>query len=142
MRLVVVEFMTLDGVMEAPGFEEHRTGRNGWAMRADDDDPELAAFNSRQIKGADALLFGRTTFNVWAAYWPTAPGPAAPMAAHINQLPKYVVSKTLQSTDWANTTILRGDLGDEIERIKAQPDGDLVLYGSADLVAGLLELDL
>ena len=74
MRLVVVEFMTLDGVMEAPGFEEHRSGRNGWAMRADD--PELAAFNARQIFDAAALLFGRTTFNVWAAYWPTAPEPA------------------------------------------------------------------
>jgi dihydrofolate reductase len=83
MRLVVVEFMTLDGVMEAPGFEEHRSGRNGWAMHADD--PELAAFNGRQITGADSLLFGRTTFNVWAAYWPTAPEPAAPMGAHINR---------------------------------------------------------
>ncbi|HET7181167.1 MAG TPA: dihydrofolate reductase family protein [Candidatus Limnocylindrales bacterium] len=140
MRLVVVEFMTLDGVMEAPGFEEHRSGRNGWAMRADD--PELAAFNGRQIHGADALLFGRTTFNVWAAYWPTAPGPAAPMAVHINRLPKYVVSKSLQSTDWANTTILHEDLGEDVRRIKDLPGGDLMVYGSADLVGGLLELDL
>lgn len=140
MRLVVVEFMTLDGVMEAPGYEEHRTGRNGWAMRADD--PELAAFNARQITGADALLFGRTTFNVWAAYWPTAPEPAASMARHINGLPKFVVSKSLASTAWANTTILRGDLGDDIARVRSMPDGDCIVYGSADLVAGLLELDV
>src|SRR5207249_4936615 len=63
MRLVVVEFMTLDGVMEAPGFEEHRTGRNGWAMRVSD--AELQSFSGRQITGAGALLFGRTTFNIW-----------------------------------------------------------------------------
>ncbi|HJP88503.1 MAG TPA: dihydrofolate reductase family protein [Candidatus Limnocylindrales bacterium] len=142
MRIVVVEFMTLDGVMEAPGYEEHRSGRNGWAMRAETDDPELSAFNGRQINGAAALLFGRTTFNVWAAYWPTAAEPAASIGAHINALPKYVVSKSLVSTDWANTTILRGDLHADVEGIRNLPGGDCVVYGSADLVGGLLELDL
>src|SRR5262245_100446 len=140
MRLVVVEFMTLDGVMEAPGYEEHRTGRNAWAMRVDDE--ELQAYNGRQILGADGLLFGRTTYHVWAAFWPTAPEAAAGMARHINALPKYVVSKTLRSSDWANTTILRGDLGEEVARLRDLPGGDLMVYGSADLVAGLLERDL
>jgi len=140
MRLVVVEFMTLDGVMEAPGFEEHRTGRNGWAMRVSD--AELQSFSGEQINRAGALLFGRTTYNIWAAFWPTAPEPAAPMAARIDALPKYVVSRTLPSSDWANTTILRGDLETEIRRLKAQDGGELLAYGSADLVAGLLELDL
>ena len=140
MRLVVVEFMTLDGVMEAPGFEEHRTGRNGWAMRVSD--AELQSFSGEQINRAGALLFGRTTYNIWAAFWPTAPEPAAPMAARIDALPKYVVSRTLPGSDWANTTILRGDLETEIRRLKAQDGGELLAYGSADLVAGLLELDL
>ena len=141
MRLVVIEFMTLDGVMEAPGFEEHRTGRNGWAMQVAD--TELQGFSGDAIKEAGALLFGRTTFNIWAAFWPTAPEAAAPMARRITALPKYVVSKTLPDNDWANTTILRGDLGDEVRRLKDSPgNGDLLLYGSADLVAGLLELDL
>jgi class 3 adenylate cyclase len=141
MRLAVVEFMTLDGVMEAPGFEEHRTGRNAWAMQAADS--ELADFNGSQVDGAAALLFGRTTFNVWAAFWPTAPEVAQAMARRITDLPKYVVSKTLAESDWANTTILRGDLGEEIRRLKAQPgEGEILVYGSADLVAGLLELDL
>jgi len=140
MRLVVVEFMTLDGVMEAPGFEEHSTGRNGWAMRVSDE--ELQAFSGDQIAGAGALLFGRTTFNIWAAFWPTAPRPAARMAARIARLPKYVFSRTLPGTDWSNTTILRGDLESEMRRLKAQDGGDLLLYGSADLVAGVLELDL
>jgi len=140
MKLVVIEFMTLDGVMEAPGFEEHRTGRNAWAMRVDD--AELQAFSATLIFGAEALLFGRTTYNIWAAFWPTAPEVAAEMAARINGLPKYVVSKTLRGSDWANTTILRGDLDDEIRRLKEQPGGELLAYGSADLVGGLLEHDL
>jgi class 3 adenylate cyclase/dihydrofolate reductase len=140
MKLVVVEFMTLDGVMEAPGFEEHRTGRNGWAMRVAD--AELQRFNAHEVGRAGALLFGRTTFNIWAAFWPTAPEAAAAMAARIAAIPKYVVSKTLPGSDWANTTVLRGDLGTEIRRLKSQDGGDLVAYGSADLVAGLLELDL
>jgi class 3 adenylate cyclase/dihydrofolate reductase len=140
MRLVVVEFMTLDGVMEAPGFEEHRTGRNGWAMRVSD--AELQGFSGQQIDRAGALLFGRTTFNIWASFWPTAPRPAAAMAKRIEALPKYVVSRTLPESDWANTTVLRGDLETEIRRLKEQDGGELLAYGSADLVAGLLELDL
>jgi class 3 adenylate cyclase len=140
MRLVVVEFMTLDGVMEAPGYEEHRTGRNGWALEVGD--PELQAFNEAQVSNADALLFGRTTFNVWAAFWPTAPEVAAPTARHLTGLPKYVVSKTLRDPDWANTFVLRGELETEIRRITAGAEGDLVVYGSAELVGGLLELDL
>jgi class 3 adenylate cyclase/dihydrofolate reductase len=140
MRLVVVEFMTLDGVMEAPGFEEHRAGRNGWAMRVAD--AELQGFNGAQVDRASALLFGRTTFNIWAAFWPTAPEPAAPMAARLAAIPKYVVTRTLPDSDWANTKMLRGDLATEIRRLKAQAGGDLLVYGSGELVAGLLELDL
>ena len=140
MRLVVIEFMTLDGVMEAPGFEEHRDGRNGWAMRVSD--AELQGFSGEQIARAGALLFGRTTYNIWAAFWPTAPAPAARMAARIEALPKYVVSRTLPGSDWANTTILRGDMLEEVQRLKAQPGGEILVYGSADLVAGLLEADL
>ena len=140
MRLVVTEFMTLDGVMEAPGLEEHRSGRNAWAMQISDD--QLQAFNLGQVMGADALLFGRTTYNIWAAFWPTAPAVAADLGRRINALPKYVVSKTLRDPDWENTIVLRGDLEDEIRRLKEQPGGETVLYGSADLLAGLLDLDL
>jgi class 3 adenylate cyclase/dihydrofolate reductase len=142
MRLVVVEFMTLDGVMEAPGFEEHRAGRNAWAMDPGVADAELQAYNGEQVSGADALLFGRTTFQIWDAFWPTAPEIAAEMGATITALPKYVVSKSLGRVDWPNTTVLRGDLEEEVRRLKDLPGGDLKVYGSADLVAGLLELDL
>ena len=140
MRLVVIEFMTLDGVMEAPGFEEHRSGRNGWAMQISD--AELQGFTGSQVAGAGGLLFGRRTFNIWAAFWPTAPEPASAMAAKIASLPKFVISKTLPDSDWSNTTVLRGDLETEIRRLKEMPGGELLLYGSADLVAGVLELDL
>ena len=140
MKLVVVEFMTLDGVMEAPGFEEHPTGRNGWAMRVGD--PELQEFNGAQIMGADALLLGRRTFNIWAAFWPDPPEVAAELGARITALPKYVLSRTLPDSTWANTMMLRGDLETEIRRIKDQPGGDLMVYGSAELVAALLELDI
>ena len=140
MRLIVVEFMTLDGVIEAPGYEEHRTGRNGWAMEVGD--AELQAFNGKQITGADALLFGRTTYNIWAAFWPTAPEVAAKMGRHITRLPKYVVSKTLRDQGWANTHVLRGNVEDEVRRIKDGGEGKLMVYGSADLVGELIELDL
>jgi class 3 adenylate cyclase len=139
MRLVVREFMTLDGVMEAPGFEEHRDGRNGWAMQVADE--ELQDDNQQQAFSTDAFLFGRTTYNIWAAFWPTGPE-AGGMKELIDRLPKYVVSKTLEDPGWNNTIVLRGDLEDEIRRLKAVPGGDLVLYGSADLVDGLLALDL
>jgi class 3 adenylate cyclase len=138
-RLVVVEFMTLDGVMEAPGYEEHRDGRNAWAMRVSDE--RLQDFNRDQVLGADAFLFGRTTFNIWAAFWPTGPE-AGGLRDRINALPKYVVSKSLEVVDWQGTTILRGDLGEDVRRLKGLPGGELVVYGSADLVNGLLELDL
>ena len=140
MRLVVVEFMTLDGVMEAPGFEEHRAGRNGWAMQVND--AELQAFNGGQVEGTDAFLFGRTTFQIWAAFWPNPPDVARQVGELITGRPKYVVSKTLQDVDWANTTVLRGDLGDEVRSLKEQPGGELKVYGSGDLVTMLLEQGL
>lgn len=140
MKLVVVEFMTLDGVMEAPGFEEHRAGRNGWAMQVSD--AELASFNNRQVAGTDALLFGRTTFQIWAAFWPDPPEVARTTGEHITRMPKYVVSKTLRDVQWANTTVLRGDLETEVRALKDQPGGELKVYGSADLVTALLDLGL
>src|SRR6185503_14111587 len=80
-KLVVVEFMTLDGVMEAPGSEEHRSGRNMWALIEDD---RFERFNGGQIAAADALLFGRTTYNIWAAFWPTAPEVVGELSARIS----------------------------------------------------------
>jgi dihydrofolate reductase len=139
MRLVVTDFLTVDGVMEAPGFEEHRDGRNAWALRVGDE--ELQAFNQEHVLTADALLFGRTTYQIWAAFWRTGPE-AGGLRQRIMDVPKYVVSKTLVRPELANTVLLRGDLAEEVGRLKAEQKGDLLVYGSADLVNGLLEHDL
>jgi class 3 adenylate cyclase len=138
MRLVSTAFLTLDGVLEAPGYDEHRDGRNAWALRVQDEANQ--AWNQDQILDAEAVLLGRKSFQIWAAFWPTAPD--SPMKDRLNTLPKYVVSRTLQRVDWPNTTILRGDPAAEVAALKAKPGGDLMLYGSADLLNAVLEAGL
>ena len=135
-RLILSEFLTVDGVMEAPGFEEHRSGRNAWAMRLSDE--EVQRYNEEQLLAAEAILLGRTTYQIWEAFWrPLADD--EPFGRRINRLPKFVVSSTLSRADWANTTIIRGDLGAEIAALKDRVAGDILLYGSADLVAALVK---
>ncbi len=137
-RLIVTAFMTLDGVVEGPGFDEHRDGKNAWALRIQDEEDE--EYNTAQVFSADAFLLGRKTFQIWAAFWPTAP--PSDIATRVNEIPKYVVSKTLTSAEWSNSTLLSGDIVAEIRRIKEQPGGELVVYGSPSLVDLLVEHDL
>jgi class 3 adenylate cyclase/dihydrofolate reductase len=138
-RLVVTAFVTLDGVIEGPGLDEHRSGRNAWALRLTNDEQE--AYNHDLMFSADALLLGRTTYQIWAAFWPTAGGDRE-FAERINGMPKYVVSATLPRAEWANTTIVRGDLAEEVNRLKERHEGTILTYGSADLVHGLMKRDL
>jgi class 3 adenylate cyclase len=138
-KLVLTSFLTIDGVMEAPGFDEHRDGRNAWALRRQD--AENQAWNKAQVDGADALLMGRKTYQIWAAFWPTATGDDA-FVRRMNDIPKYVASRTLRRADWSNTTILSGDAADEVRALKARGDGELLLYGSADLANSLIAADL
>ena len=91
MKLVVTAFVTLDGVIEAPGFDEHRDGRNAWALRVQNEDDE--EYNRNQAFTADAYLLGRKTYQIWAAFWPTATGDEE-LAERVNGIPKYVVSNT------------------------------------------------
>jgi len=137
-RLILSAFLTVDGVMEAPGFDEHRDGRNAWALRRQD--PENEEWNFGQVMQADAILLGRTTYQIWAAFWPTAG--EGEFVRRMNEIPKYVVSRTLQRADWSNTTILSGDPAAEVEALKARPGGELIMYGSADLTNALLAHDL
>jgi class 3 adenylate cyclase len=137
MRLVVTAFMTLDGIVEAPGFDEHRDGRNAWALRVQDAEDE--SYNEGQLRSADALLLGRRTWQIWAAFWPTAD---SPLAERLNRIPKYVVSNSLKRADWSNTTIISGDIRRQVEDLKAKPGGELVVYGSPGLVDQLLKEDL
>jgi class 3 adenylate cyclase/dihydrofolate reductase len=139
MKLVVTAFVTIDGVVEAPGFDEHRSGRNAWALRVQAD--EDYAYNMDQIRAADAFLLGRRTWQIWAAFWPTAGGDPE-IARLVNGMPKYVVSNTLERAEWENSTIISGDIASEVRRLKAQPGRELVVYGSPDLVDELLRHDL
>ena len=138
-RLIVSEFLTLDGVIEAPGFEEHVAGRNAWALRLQT--PETQQFIVAQFASVDAFLLGRTTYQVWAAFWPTMPD-EDPFVRQMNETQKYVVSTTLQSATWQNTTILGADWPERVAELKQQPGKNIAVSGSANLVNGLIEHNL
>lgn len=140
MKLIVTAYMTLDGVIEGPGHDEHRDGKNAWALRVQGE--EDGQYNKDLLLGADAVLLGRKTYQIWAAFWPTLEGGDEELASWINQMPKYVVTNTLERADWNNTTVISGDVVAEIKRLREQPGGEMLVYGSADLVATLLENDL
>jgi class 3 adenylate cyclase/dihydrofolate reductase len=138
-RLIVSEFLTLDGVMEAPGFEEHRDGKNAWALRLQT--AETQDYFRDLLTRVGAFLLGRTTYQIWAAFWPTAGGDAD-IVKQMNDATKYVVSNTLKEADWANSTLLSGDWAAQVAELKRKPGGDILVEGSADLVNGLMERDL
>jgi len=136
-RIVVTEFVSLDGVMEDPGgAEDFKHG--GWSFefsRGEDGDK----FKLDETLAADALLLGRVTYEGFADAWPQREGE---FADKFNEMPKYVVSKTLTEPEWSNSTVLDGDLAKAVEDIRGSHDGDIVVHGSAQLVQSLLERDL
>ena len=136
-RIVVTEFVSLDGVMEDPGgAEDFKYG--GWTFEISRGD-EGDKFKLDETMASDALLLGRRTYEGFAAAWPSLEGD---FADRFNSMPKYVVSSTLQDPEWTNSTVLSGDLADEVKRVRDEHDGDVVVHGSAQLVQGLLETDL
>jgi dihydrofolate reductase len=136
-RIVVTEFVSVDGVMEDPGgAEDFKYG--GWSFAFDRGD-EGNKFKLDEALEADALLLGRVTYEGFAAAWPTREGE---FADKFNSMPKYVVSSTLRDPDWTNTTVLGGDVAEEVAKLKQERDGDLVVHGSAQLAEALLEHDL
>jgi class 3 adenylate cyclase len=138
-RLIVEEFVTVDGVMEAPGWDEHRAGRNAWALRRQDD--ELQRYQHELFASIDAILLGRTTYQIWAAFWPSVPVPDA-FSRRINALPKYVASTTLKRLDWENSHLLGADTVAAVQRLKDQTAGPILVEGSADLFDTLMANDL
>jgi dihydrofolate reductase len=135
-RIVVTEFVSLDGVMEAPGGEEFR--HPGWSFEFDRGD-EGNQFKLDETMGSEALLLGRVTYEGFARAWPTREGE---FADKFNSMPKYVVSSTLKDPHWTNTTVLDGDVVEEVTKLKDELDGDVVVHGSAQLAQTLLEHDL
>ena len=139
-RLIVQEFMAIDGVMEAPGFEEHRDGKQGWVMRRQS--PETQQFIWEVIETVDTFLLGRTTYLIWASFWPTAGGDAGKVADVFNKRKKVVVSSTLTDPSWEKTEVLGADWPDRVADMKREDGGDILVSGSADLVNGLMERGL
>jgi dihydrofolate reductase len=136
-RIVATAFVSLDGVMEAPGGgESFRHG--GWSFEIDRGD-EGNQFKLDETMSSEALLLGRQTYEGFAAAWPSREGE---FADRFNAMPKYVVSSTLEDPEWSNTTVIRGDLAEEVETLKRKHDGDIVVHGSARLFQGLIERDL
>jgi dihydrofolate reductase len=136
-RIVATEFVSLDGVVEAPGGGEEFE-HAGWEIEIERGD-EGDQFKLDETMSSDALLLGRVTYEGFAAAWPSQ---TDEFADKFNRMPKYVVSSTLESPEWNNSTVLKGDLAEEVAKLKDEHDGDIVVHGSAQLVQALLEQDL
>ena len=136
-RIVVTEFVSLDGVMEDPGGSgpfKHA----GWTFEISRGE-EGDKFKLDETLAAEVLLLGRVTYQGFAAAWPSVEGE---FADKFNSMPKYVVSSTLKDAEWNNSTVLNGDVVDNVSKLKQRVEGDIVVHGSAQLVQTLLEHDL
>jgi dihydrofolate reductase len=142
-RLIVIEFVTLDGVMQGLGSpDEDRDGgfeHGGWSAPFFDEVQGAAAVAG--LASTTAYLFGRRTYEKMAAFWPGRPG-EDPIAAHLNATPKYVASRTLTRLDWANARLLDGELVPAVRDLKARGEGDVAVLGSGVLVQQLIANDL
>jgi dihydrofolate reductase len=135
--VIVTEFVSLDGVMEDPGGAEDFE-HGGWSFefnRGEDGD----RFKLEETLDSEALLLGRVTYEGFADAWPSREGE---FADKFNAMPKYVVSSTLEAPEWNNSTVLSGNLADEVERLKREIDGKIVVHGSAQLAQSLLNRGL
>ena len=136
-RIVVTEFVSLDDVMEDPGGSEN-FAQGGWSFKISRGD-EGDKFKLDEAFASEALLLGRVTYEGFAEAWPSRDGE---FADKFNNMPKYVVSSTLDEPEWNNSTVLKGDLAEEVGKLKREHDGDIVVHGSATLVQTLIENDL
>lgn len=130
-KIVVSEFLSADGVMEAP---------DTWQFPFQTE--EMGAITLRQTNDTDAYLLGRLTYDIFAGFWPTQTHNEFGIADKMNSAPKYVVSTTLQNAEWNNSTIIRSNVIEEIRKLKQQPGGRIAIIGSATLVHSLLEAGL
>ena len=135
-KIVVTEFVSLDGVMQAPGGEDFKYP--GWTFEFDRGD-DGNQYKVDETMEADALLLGRITYESFAGAWPSRDGE---FADKFNTMPKYVVSSTLDNPEWNNTTVLKGDAAEEAAKLKEELDGVIQAPGSLRLVQALLESDL
>jgi dihydrofolate reductase len=135
-RIVVSQFVSVDGVIEDPvGMEE--LGRGDWTRASSG--PEGGKYKVDEIMDAAVMLLGRKTYEGYAAAWPGRDGE---YAGKLNGMPKYVVSSTLSDPEWSNTTVLQGDAASAVRKLKERTDGDILVHGSAELTYALMEHDL
>ncbi|MFJ4777151.1 dihydrofolate reductase family protein [Streptomyces sp. NPDC088762] len=144
-KLTLTTFVTLDGVMQAPGGpDEDRSGGfeyGGWLVPFADE--EMGQFITEVFGRVEAFLLGRRTYEIFASYWPQHDDPADPVAGNLNRLPKYVASTTLKEPQWGPATVLDGEqLQSEIVRVKDTLEGELQVHGSGALAQWLLARDL
>jgi dihydrofolate reductase len=145
MKLTTMTQVTVDGVMQGNGAasdEDRKNGfdRGGWAMGVFDD--ETGAFITQTYQRADAFLFGRRTYELFAGYWGETEMRDHPIGVALNETPKYVASTTLTDPQWADTTLLSGDVAAAVAELKAKPGGELQVHGSGALIRSLLEDEL
>jgi dihydrofolate reductase len=135
-KLIVTEFVTLDGVMEAPGGEPSHP-HSGWVF--DFMGPEQEQFKFQEVLEAEAHLIGRVTYESFAGAWPQRKGE---FADKMNSMPKYVATTTLDELEWSNSTPIKGDVAEEVAKLKQQDGGPILVAGSRTLVHTLMEHDL
>jgi dihydrofolate reductase len=136
-KLVVSQFVSVDGVFQDPG-GVGEIDRGGWSFKAEHGD-EFNEFKFAELMAADAQLLGRTTYEGFAAAWPSMEEVEGDYAVKMNAMPKYVVSSTIENPEWNNTRVITGDVAEEVARLKDEIDGDILVAGSGQLAQTLLD---
>jgi dihydrofolate reductase len=143
-KLVVSTFVSLDGVMQAPGGpdEDREDGfaHGGWSVPYFDED--MGAIMVEQFAGMESLLLGRRTYEIFAAHWPQVTDENDPVATKLNAMPKYVASRTLRELTWNNSHLLEGDVAEAVAELKRRSAGEINVQGSSDLIRTLQRHDL
>ena len=145
-KIIALSFITLDGVIQAPGGPEEDTSGDfeygGWTVPYFEEDDLLGQVMDEQTGHPFDLLLGRKTYDIFAGYWPHQDESATPFARKFNKARKYVASRSPIELDWNNSVLLQGDIAEEIKKLKAQDGPELQVYGSGDFIQTLLKSDL